>query len=72
MDPEIEEGGGAYIKSGNWCGACRTQLSVRVLILVPWPLHIRRLQYIAQKPENEATHAQSCRGVWGHVPPGKF
>ena len=21
---------------------------------------------------NEATHAESCRGVWGHAPPGKF
>ena len=26
-DPEIEEGG-AYMKSGDWCGARSTQLSV--------------------------------------------
>ena len=33
------------------------------------------VDYVAQKPENEATyieHAQSCRGVWGHAPPEKF
>ena len=29
-DPEIEEGGGIHIK-WDWCGARRTQLSVRAL-----------------------------------------
>ena len=60
-DPEIEEGGGIHM---NWCGARRTQLSVRALasFRIPRPSRIRRLQYVAQKPENETTyieHAQS-------------
>ena len=44
------------MQSGDWCGA-RSGRSF---------LCIRHLQYVAQKPENEATyieHAQSCRGV---------
>ena len=31
-DPEIEEGGGIHM---NWCGARRTQLSVRALASFP-------------------------------------
>ena len=50
----------------------RTQLFMRMLSLVPQPSCICHLQYVAQKAEDEATHAQSCRGVWGHAPPGKF
>ena len=34
-DPEIEEGGGAYMYNGDWCGARRTQLSVRALASFP-------------------------------------
>ena len=65
-DPEIEEGGGHTYRVG--IGAARASP-------VPRPSRIRRLQYVAQKPENDATyieHAQSCRGVWEHATPGKF
>ena len=51
VDSEIEEGGGIHIKWG----------------LVQPALDAVCLQYVAQKPENEATHAQSCRGC-GHGP----
>ena len=36
-DPEIEEGGGGIhiIWGGDWCGARRTQLSVRALASFP-------------------------------------
>ena len=51
-------------------------MSVRVLASFPGlRAVIASLQYVAQKPENEATyieHAQSFRGVWGHAPLGKF
>ena len=56
----------------------RTQLSVRALTSFPGLrafVASSSSQYVAQKPENEATyieHAQSCRGVWGYAPPGKF
>ena len=72
-DTEIEEGGGGayiHIKWGLVRRARRTQLSVHALSSFPRPSRIRRLQYVAsrrlqyvaQKPENEATyieHAQS-------------
>ena len=43
--------------------------------LVPRPSHIHRLQYVSQKPENEATYiepAQSSRWVWGACSPRKI
>ena len=62
-DPEIEEGGGIHIK---WELVQRSQDAVvcarASLVLDPRPSCIRRLQYVTQKPENEATyirHAQS-------------
>ena len=45
-DPEIEEGGGGGIHL-EW-------RLVRRASLVHRPSRIRRLQYVAQKPENEA------------------
>ena len=58
MDPEIEEGGGG--KQIKW-------RLVRRASLVPRHSRIRhlqyvasrRLQYVAQKPENEATYIES-------------
>ena len=52
------------------------QLSACILAVFPG-LHtfVASFQYVTQKPENEAMYieyAQSCRGVWGHAPTGKF
>ena len=50
-NPEIEEGGGAYKESGDWCGARRPQLSVRALASFPDLRAIVACQYVAQKHE---------------------
>ena len=71
-DPEIEEGGGGggiHIEGGLVRRVWDAVVCVRASRVVA------SLQYVAQKPEKEATyieHVQSCRGVWGHAPPGKF
>ena len=59
-----------YRVSGDWCGTRRTQLSVRALDSFPGlRVHIRCLQYVAQKPKNEAMYIEhvqsSCRGSGG-------
>ena len=71
-DPELKKGGGgeAYIYSVDFCGARTMQLSVRAS-LVPRPLRIRRLQYVTQKPENEATYIDLVGEFGGMLPQTK-
>ena len=47
------------------------QLSVRAS-LVPRPLRIRRLQYVTQKPENEATYIDLVGEFGGMLPQENF
>ena len=74
VDPEIEEGGRHTYRV--WIGVAHIAQSCPCACsLVSRPSRVRRLHAVQKKAENEAMyiqHVQSCRGVWGHAPPGKF
>ena len=61
-DPEIEEGGGGHTYEMGWCGARRTQLSVRAL--APFPglrASVACSTSLKRQPENEATYIEHAQ-----------
>ena len=58
-DPEIKKGGGAYIYNGDWCSALASFPGLCAFVAGNTSLAVRRLQYVAQKPGNEATYRAS-------------